>query len=430
MTVALVILAVLVLLIGRVPVAWALLLPSLAYFLLNPLTNTNVVMQKMVSSLDTFTLVAVPMFVLMGNVANASGVSERLFDFAEALVGRVRYALGYVNVLVSFVFSWMSGTATADISAMGKIEVPQMLKRGYPRDFTLGVTAGSSVIGAIMPPSIPAVVYAVTAGVSLGGMLIAGVIPALLITGSLALAVFAFSWRHRRDEVAAPAARRGRERMLIMLRAAPALVTPIIIVGGILGGVFTPSEAGAVAVGYLIILGVVYRKLTLSVLGRVMGASVVTAGSVLLIVAASTVFGQVLALERVPQALGGFIGEFTEDPTVFLLLTVVLLLLVGMFLEPTAGTLVMVPVLSPVAGQFGVDPLHFGMIVIFTLVIGLITPPVGLVSYILASATRQPVAAVFRGSFLFLPWLLAVLLLLVFIPDLVTFLPSLMADTP
>ncbi|MGB3485407.1 MAG: TRAP transporter large permease [Mycobacterium sp.] len=427
MTAGLVVLGVVALLMVRVPVAFALLGPSLVYFLFTPLTNTNVVVQKLVSSLDTFTLVAVPMFLLLGGIANVSGVSERLFAFAEVIMGRVRFALGYVNILVSFVFSWMSGTATADVAATGRIQVPQMLRRGYSRDFTLGTTATTSIIGAIMPPSLPAVVYAVTAGVSLGGMLIAGVLPAILITVMLTIGVFVYSLRHKDAELAEQPQRSRREKAGVLLRALPALMTPPIIIGGILFGFFTPSEAAAIAVGYLAVLGFVYRTLTVRLLMRVLGSAAAVSGSVLLIIAASAVFGQVLTLERVPQLLGSWMTSLSENPLVFLLLVAALLLLVGLFLEPTAGTLIMVPVLAPVASQYGVDPLHFGVIVILTLVIGLVTPPVGLVSYVLSSATGQPVGAVFRGAVLFLPWLIAALLLIVFFPPIVTFLPGLLA---
>jgi tripartite ATP-independent transporter DctM subunit len=427
-TIAFLIAGVILLLLLRVPVAFALLTPSVVYFLLSPASNTNIVLQKLVSSLDTFTLIAVPMFILMGNVANASGMSEKLFDFAEVIIGRVRYALGYVNIVVSFVFSWMSGTATADIAATGKIEVPHMLKRGYPPAFALGITGGSSILGAIMPPSIPAVVYAVTAGVSLGGMLIAGVLPALLITGLLFLAVFIYSLRHKNDGIAPQPKRTWGQKGRILLAALPPLLTPVIILGGILSGLFTPSEAAAISVVYFVVLGFVYKKLSFRNLGRVLGSSALTTGAVLIIVAASAVFGQVLAIERAPQAVATAFLSLTDHPLLFLLLAVVLLLIVGMFLEPTAGTLIMVPVLAPVAVQYGVDPLHFGTVVIFTLVIGLITPPVGLVAYILSSATRMPLATTFRGCMIFLPWLVLALLIVVLFPDLVTFLPSLMAN--
>lgn len=427
MTVAFIVVAVIGLLLLRVPVAFALLGPSLAYFVMTPMTNTNVVVQKLVSSLDTFTLVAVPMFLLLGGIANVSGVSERLFSFAEVLMGRIRYALGYVNIVVSFVFSWMSGTATADVAATGRIEVPHMLRRGYPRNFALGITSTTSVLGAIMPPSLPAVVYAVTAGVSLGGMLIAGIIPAIVITAMLTLGIFVYSLRYKGEGIAEQPRRTPKEKLAILVRALPALMTPPIIVGGILFGFFTPSEAAAIAVAYLAILGFVYRTLTVKLLLKVLGSTAAASGSVLLIIAASAVFGQVLTLERVPQMLGEAMSSLTENRIVFLLLVVALLLVVGLFLEPTAGTLIMVPVLAPVAMQYGVDPLHFGVIVILTLVIGLVTPPVGLVCYVLSTATGQPVSYVFRGAVVFLPWLLASLLLIVFIPQLVTFLPSLMA---
>ncbi len=426
MTVAILIIAVLALLMIRVPIAYALIIPSLAYVFFSSGTNTNIVLQKMVSSLDTFTLVAVPMFVLMGSLANASGITERLFGFAEVVVGRIKYALGYVNVIVSLVFSWMSGSATADTAALGKIEVPAMLRRGYTPKFSLGITGSSSVIGAIMPPSIPAVIYAVTAGVSLGGMLLAGVIPALVITACLFLAVWVFSRLDKTNTVKPPVSRTRSEKCRVVKQAVLPLLTPVILIGGILSGWFTPSEAAAIAVTYMILLGFIYGKLSFKRLSRAFGQSVRTTGSVLILVAASTVFGHVLALERTPQMVGGALSGITENPIVFLLLVAVILLIVGMVLEPTAATLIMVPVLAPVAMQFGIDPLHFGVIVILTLVIGLLTPPVGLVLYILSAATDQPLMPTMKGMLTFLPWMLLALLVIIFLPDLSTFLPSLM----
>lgn len=413
---------VMVLLLLRVPVAFALLLPSVVYVVQAEGITLAVVMQRLLSGLNSFPLLAVPLFIMTGFLANAAGIADRLFAFLLGLFGRVRGSLGYVNVTSSVVFSWMSGAAIADAAGLGSVLVPAMRKRGYEDGFALGLTGASAMIGPIMPPSIPAIIYAVTAGVSVGALFFAGVVPALVLAGVLCVHVFVHARGSGFKDMAEPHLERAA-LLRATVRALPVLCTPVIILGGILGGIFTPTEAAAAAVVYVLLLSVAYRSLSWTALYRVSLRTVSTTGSILLIVSAATLFGWIIAREQGPQVVADAILRVTENPVVFLLLVNVGLLVIGMLLEPVAALLITVPVLMPVAAQFGVDPLHLGIVMVLNLVIGLLTPPVGLVLYVLSSVTGTPFHIVMRGA---LPFLLPLLVTL----GLVTFWPGLSLALP
>ena len=421
MTLLLMVVALLLLLALRVPVSFALLIPSLLYVLSDPGVTIGTAFQQTVSGVDSFAILAVPMFILLGNLANVSGVTDKLYDFAVAAIGHLRGSLGYVNVATSFGFSWMSGAAIADAAAMGRVQVPAMVQRGYKPEFALGVTGASSLIAPMIPPSIPAIIYAVTAGVSVGALFMAGVLPALVLVTALCITVWVLT--RRQEELRLPRSTWGT-RGRTLLGALPAAGSAVVILGGILSGVFTPTEASGIGVIYILVLALVYRALTWRKMYRTLLTSVETSGSVLLIVAAAALFGWVLARERAPQVAADLILQLTNQPIVFLILVNVLLLVVGAVLEPTAAILILVPVLAPVAETFGIDLIHLGIMVIFNLLIGLITPPVGLVLFVLSSVTRIPVPVVVKGILpFFLPMLLT-LLAITFLPVLTLGLPT------
>ncbi|TLQ01067.1 TRAP transporter large permease [Nesterenkonia salmonea] len=424
MTLLLMVMALLVLLLLRVPAAIALLVPSLVYILIDATVGLGTAAQQTMSGVNTFPLLAVPLFILMGNIANVSGISDRLFDAATAIFGRLRGSLGYVNVATSFGFAWMSGAAISDAAAMGRVQVPAMVKRGYPEGFTLGLTASSSLIAPILPPSIPAIIYAVTAGISVGALFVAGIIPALLLM--FALCVVVFLKLRKRDDLRLERVS-GRERWMPVLTALPSFGTAVIVLGGILGGFFTPTEAAGVAVLYMLLLALCYRSIKWHQLKRALTNSVETGGSVLLIVCAAALFGWVLSREQAPQVVADLIFEITTNPIAFLILLNIALLIVGAVLEPTAAILILVPVLSPVATMFGLEPLHVAVIVIFNLMLGLLTPPVGLVLYVLSSVTNYSVTKVIRGVAPFYGILLLVLVLITFFPFFSTWLPSIIS---
>ncbi|WP_306368692.1 TRAP transporter large permease [Nocardiopsis sp. CC223A] len=417
-----VILGILVLMLLRVPVGFAILGPCLVYMSLTD-QSTGLSLRTAAQEVNSFPLLAVPLFILLGVVADHTGIADRIFAFAQVLLGRVRASLGYVNIGVSLGFSWISGAAMADVAGTGKMMVPAMTGRGYPRRFTLGLTAASSLISPVMPPSIPAIVYASVAAVSTAALFAAAVVPALLIAAGLAL--YVFLWSRRQPQLAGRRAEPGEFRRA-GLRVIGPLGAPVILLGGILSGLFTPTEAAAVGVAYVVVLGVLYRRLTLRSLWNITVETATTAASIALILAASGLLGWVLARERVPQDIASFLLGFTDSPVVFLITVNLALILIGALLEPMAALVITVPVLLPIAAQFGVDPVHFGVIVILNLMIGLLTPPIGGVLFVLGSATRTPMHEVFRGTAPFLVPIVTVLLLLTLAPDLVLFLPGLL----
>ena len=417
--------AMLVLLFIRVPVAISMLLPCLVYVAWSPDITLGVALQRCMAAINSFPLLAVPLFVMTGYLSNAGGLADRLFRFLLCLFGRIPGSLGYVNVVSSLLFSWMSGAAIADAAGLGSVLVPAMKKRGYDEGFALGLTGASSLIGPIMPPSIPAIVYAVAAGVSVGSLFFAGVLPALVLTSILCVFVFVDARRNPlRDEAAAPQI----PLKTAAAAAAPVLLTPVIILGGILGGVFTPTEAAAAAVMWVLFLSVCYRSLSFQGFHGVLVKTASTTGTIMLIVAAAGLFGWVIAREQGPQAVTEAMLRLTDNPYVFLLLINIALLVTGMLLEPVAGLLITVPVLLPAALEFGIDPLQLGIVMILNLVLGLLTPPVGLVLYVLSSVTGASVQQVIRGTVPFLIPLLITLLLITFVPAFSLWLPSLLAN--
>ncbi len=412
--------SVLGLLFIRVPVAFAMLLPCLGYVIWSPDITLGVAVQRTVAGVNSFPLLAVPLFIMTGYLANAAGLSDRLFRMLLYLFGKIPGSLAYVNVSSSVMFSWMSGAAIADAAGLGSVLVPAMRRSGYDKGFSLGLTGASSLIGPLMPPSIPSIIYAVTAGVSVGGLFMAGVVPALILAGFLCLQVFFHVRRHPHGEDETLVSSNGREAIL---GALPVLLTPVIILGGILGGVFTPTEAAAAAVMFMVFLGVCYRTLSGRKLYGVLLQTATTTGVIMLIVAAASLFGWIVAREQGPQMVADAMLRLSENPYVFLMLVNVFLLIVGMLLEPTAALLICVPVLMPVAMQLQIDPLHLGIVMVLNLVIGLITPPVGLVLYVLSTVTGEKVQTVMWGIVPFLIPLFATLLVITFFPSVSLALP-------
>ncbi|QVQ50822.1 TRAP transporter large permease [Spiractinospora alimapuensis] len=423
MSVLLVVVGVLALMLARVPVAFALAAPSMVYLVFSPGVTVGAALQRMTAGIDIFPLLAVPLFIFTGAAAMSAGITDRLFTAAEKTLDRIRGNLGYANVSSSLVFSWMSGAAIADVSALGRIQVSAMVKRGYSERFSVGLTGASALIGGIMPPSIPAIIFATTAGVSVGALFVAGIIPALLIFGVLCATVFI----QVRREPDVPTDRVSTAEKLRALRAAVLpMGAPVIILGGILGGIFTPTEAAGVAVIYVLLLAALYRRLTVNRLYRMMLSTAETTAAIMLIVGAASLFGWVLTREEVPQQVAASLITVTDNPLVFLILVNIVMLIVGMVLEPTAAILVMAPVLLPVASAFGIDPLHLGVFMILNFMIGLLTPPIGLVIFVLSSVTRIPVPRVARGMIMVLLPLMVSLVLVTFVPALSMWLPGLL----
>ena len=415
----------LVLLAFRVPIAIALFVPSLLYIAFDPTANWAVAAQQTVSGVNSFPLLAVPLFILLGNIANVSGVSDRLFNAATALIGHVRGSLGYVNVVTSFGFSWMSGAAISDAAALGRVQVPAMIKRGYSDKFATGLTAASSLIAPVLPPSLPAIIYGVAGGVSVGALFMAGIVPAILVVIMLCGMVWVMT-RKREDLRLKPV--HGAERWVPVLRAIPAMGAAVIVLGGILSGIFTPTEAAGVGVLYMLGLAALYRTLTWTNIKSMLVSTAETGGVILLIVAASALFGWVLGRERAPQLIADAMLSFTTNPIVFLLILNVMLLVIGTFMDVTPSILILVPILAPMAESYGLSPVHLGTVIIFNLLIGLLTPPVGMVLFVLSSVTGVSLERVTKGALPFFIPLLIVLMLITFFPFFTEWLPGLLGS--
>lgn len=423
MLIALLFAALFAMLILGFPVAVALAASSALYILLDGRVPDVIVLHRMINGVDSFPLLAVPFFILAGNLMNTAGITNRIFDFAIALVGWMRGGLGHVNVAASVIFSGMSGTAVADAGGLGTIEIKALRDRGYPDDFSLGLTAASSTIGPIIPPSLPLVIYGVMANASIGQLFIAGFMPGLMMAA--ALMIYVFWYAHTRG-IAPDAAFRLGALARSFVRAFPALMTPALIIGGILFGVFTPTEAAVAACAWALFLGFgLYRSLNWKRFMRVSLDTVETTAAVLFIVAAASIFAWVLTQARITEYLTVGLLAISDDPVVILILINLVLLAVGCFMETIAAITILVPVLLPVVTKLGIDPVHFGIIMVLNLMIGLLTPPVGMVIYVLARVAKAPLGAAIRAVAPFLIPLLAVLLLITFLPGLTLWLPTL-----
>ncbi|QDY71517.1 TRAP transporter large permease [Qingshengfaniella alkalisoli] len=420
MSLALLFLILFLLLVAGAPVAVALGLSSLIFIMLEGMPSV-VVLHNMVNGINSFPLIAVPFFIMAGHLMNTAGITTKIFNFARAAVGWMYGGLGHVNVGASVIFAGMSGAAVADAGGLGNIEIKAMREAGYDSDFSVGITAASSTIGPIIPPSLPLVVYGVIADTSIGQLFAAGLIPGLLMAMSLMVmvAVYAKMRNYPRDE---------RFQFKPFLQAFGAailpLFTPIIIVGGILTGWFTPTEAAIAAVAYSMFLGlVVYRTLDWKRILRVSMDTVETTASIMMIVAASAIFAWILTANQVAQMFASELLGLTENKVAILLIIMLIVLIVGCFMETIAAITILTPVLLPVAVQIGIDPVHFGIILILNLMIGLLTPPVGMVLYVLSKVSGVPFERCVLATAPFLVPLVAVLLLLTFIPALSMWVP-------
>jgi tripartite ATP-independent transporter DctM subunit len=412
-----------VLLLLRVPVAFAMIAPSLLYFYSHGL-SAGYAISSVVNGINSFPLLAVPLFIFVGTIANHLGIATRLYDFARALLPRLPGNLAYVNLGTAIGFSWISGSALADAASTSKVQIPQMLKAGYPYGFSAGLTASGSLMSTVMPPSIPAVLFAATASISTGALFAGSILPAGLM--AIGLAIYIFVWVRLHPKVAVTRPFEGAKLRAAVVRVLGPALLPVIILGGIFSGWFTPTESAGIAAVFMLLLGVMYRTLTWRVFWRSAKETVIISGGILLILGASNLMGQVLAREQVSRALGELLTGLTDNPIVFLLLLNVLLILLGVFLEAPPVILVLVPILMPIVGQFGIDPVHLGVIMILNLMIGSLTPPVGAVLFVVGSITRRPMGELFRGILPFLIPLGVVLLLLTVFPPIVTIVPTLL----
>jgi len=415
----LVILAFVVLALLRVPVFIALALPSTLYVIVSgrPLLFTA---NRMVRILDSFTLLAIPLFIYVGSLMNHGEVTDKIFEFADAVVGHLSGGLAQVNIVTSLIFSGISGSALADIGGVGRVLIRTMSSAGYEDDFSAALTSASATIGPIFPPSIPLIIYGIIAEVSVLQLLIAGAGPAI-VTVVLLMAWTAYIARAR--DLPQNDARASLPRMARGLAiAVPALFTPVILIAGMLGGYFTPTEAAAVTVVYILLINtVIYRITDVQYLWTAAVETARTTGSIVLIVSAAAVFSWVLSVESIDALFAEFVFSISQDPIVVLLLVNALLLFMGLFLDPIAALVMMTPIVFPVLFEVGVDPVQIGVIVVFNLMLGLLTPPLGLSVYLSADIADVSVGSVFREVRVYYLVLLLALLVVTFVPSVSLF---------
>lgn len=405
-----------------VPIGVAMIFVSMGYFYWSGI-GLAFATQRMVDGLNSFPLLAVPLFILAAAILNSAGITHHLFGFARALVGHIRGGLGHVNILASLFFSGMSGSALADAGGLGKIEIEAMRKAGYDDDFSGSVTAASSIIGPLVPPSITMVLYGVIANTSIGKLFLGGVVPGILCAISLMVMVYILAWR--RNYPRDPRASLSQIGSLF-IRSLPALLTPAVIIGGIFSGHFSPTEAAAITVLYAILIDLVfYRELTFPKLWDAIYETTVTSASIATIIAGVSLLGFVLAREQAPQQIAQLFLAFASDPVTFIIVVNVMIFILGAFIESLVILLVVVPILVPIAIGFGLDPVHFGIIIVLNLMISILTPPMGMALFVVAQAGGIPYH---RLAIAILPWLIppiVVLILVCVFPILATGLPNL-----
>ena len=409
-------------LIMGMPVAFCMMC-SAVFYCMTYGESINMVLTRTIAAPSSFTLMALAFFILAGNIMNNGGVTDQIFGFCKKAVGWIPGGLGHANVLASVIFAGMSGAAVADAGGLGAIEVKAMRDDGYDDEFSVAVTGASSIIGPIIPPSIPVVVYAVAAGVSVGKLLIGGIFPGLVLAFCMMVYIYFVSKkrhypRHKFEGLPAL----GRS----FVKSIPALLTPCIILGGILTGICTPTEASAVAVAYALVLSLVSRNLSLKDLPKILDDTILTTMSVLFIVGCANGFGYIITIAQLPQQMIDLFSTFISDRYTALLLINLFLLVVGMLMESLSALTLLTPILVPIAMSYGIDPVHFGIVMILNLMIGMLTPPVGMVLFVLSRMTPVPFEKICKAMIPFIVMCLVALVIIALFPPVVTFLPNLL----
>ncbi|HPM66012.1 MAG TPA: TRAP transporter large permease [Piscinibacter sp.] len=456
----------LLLMASGLPVAIAMAGSSLIYILVSGNQPALTVVHRMIGGIDSFPLLAVPFFILAGNLMNNAGITNRIYNFALALVGWLKGGLGHVNVVGSVIFAGMSGTAIADAAGLGTIEIKAMKDHGYATEFAVGVTAASATLGPIIPPSLPFVIYAMMANVSVGALFLAGILPGVMMALLMMITVAYFAHKNGwGGDIKFSGSRFGKALIelavvvgwplavwglvqagmqpqftvavaLVVLFAADRyfgfqavlpIMTPVLLIGGMTTGLFTPTEGAIAACVWSMVLGLAwYRTMSWKMFVKVCLDTVETTATVMFIVAAASIFGWMLTATGVTAQIAAWVLAVTKEPWLFLLMANLLMLFVGCFLEPTAAITILVPILLPIARQLGVDPVHFGLIMVLNLMIGLLHPPMGMVLFVLARVAKLSVE---RTTMAILPWLvplLGSLIVLTYVPSISMWLPRMM----
>lgn len=418
--------ALLILLFANVPVFAAIVGACIAYFVSNPEAGFTAAMaaQRMISGMQSVPMLAIPFFVATGALMNYCGITKRMLNFCKVLTQHMFGGLGQVNIVLSTLMGGMSGSSLADAAMEAKLLVPDMRRAGYPNGFASAITAASSMITPLIPPGIAAIIYGSITGTSIGRLFVAGIVPAVILCAAMMFVVSKYSKNHNipRMSEERPTA---RELWTSFKPAILPLCLPIIIIGGIRLGIFTPTEAGSVAILYAIVLGIVYKEIRLDNVFACVKETVATTGSIMLIVGAATCFSWILTWENIPQTMTAALISLCHNKYLFLLLVNLFLLVVGMFVEATAAQIVLAPMLAPVAMAFGIDPVQFGMMFIFNMAIGSLTPPMGNLMFVTCGVTKCKTEDFIKDCRVFYVLLFAMLMLMSYIPAISTWLPNL-----
>jgi tripartite ATP-independent transporter DctM subunit len=376
---------------------------------------------RLTFSVQSFTMLAIPLFMLAGKIMNEAGVTDRIFSFAQKLVGRIPGGLGHVNVIVSLIFAGMSGSVLADVGGVGSMELKAMKDHGYDDDFSIGITLASSIIGPVFPPSVPMVLFGIVAEISITALFLGGLLPGIVI--ALFLMIYVFVVGYRKGYVSET--RYGFGELVVAFgKAFPALLTPVIIVGGMTLGIFSPTEAATVTVLYAVLLGRIYGSLSLSKLGMVLNEVVISASKLLFVIAASLLFGWTLTVGGLTGQVAFALSNAVQSPWAFLLLINVSLLVLGSIIQNAILLMILGPMLVPIAVElYGIDPVHFGVIVVLNIMIGQYTPPMAMSIYLMRDLTGLSVIRITKAVFPFLVPLVVALLVVTYVPDVVLFLP-------
>ncbi len=403
----------------NVPIAVALGLASMIVLMIQDNVPLMVVVQKMFTSTDSFTLMAVPFFILAGKLMEVGGMSKRLVDFAMTIVGRMHGGLAMVSVVTCMFFAAISGSGAATTAAVGAIMIPAMVQKGYDKSFSTAIQAAGGTIGVMIPPSVPMILFGVIAGASISDLFIAGILPGIFVGLSLILVAYFISRKrgYGKEEKSS-----GKEIFTSFNRAILAILMPVIILGGIYGGVFTPTEASVVAVVYGLIVGLfIYKEIKWKDLPEVFIQSAVTSAVIMFIISCASIFGFILTREQIPLSITNALLAISDNPIIVLIIINLILLIVGTFLETSAAIIIMAPILLPVTTAVGIDPVHFGIIMVVNLAIGFITPPVGINLFVASNIANLRLEKIVRAIIPFLIILIIDIIIISFVPELSLF---------
>jgi tripartite ATP-independent transporter DctM subunit len=405
-----------------IPIAFSLGISGTASLMAWGKVPLYLIPQRMFTGVDSFILMAIPFFMLSGELMGSTGILRQLLKFADALVGHIRGGLAHVNIVGSMIFAGISGSAVADASALGAICIPAMTKE-YDKDFAASITAGAATIGPIIPPSIPMIVYATsTSGVSIAGLFLCGVIPGIMM--GLGMMAIAYHLARKRQYPVRRTRITVREFFSRCWHALPGIMMPVIVLGGILGGLFTATEAGAISAVYAVCVGLlVTKELKLRDIPPALLRAGITTSIVFILIATANAVSWLLSAQQVPMLISGYLKSISPSPLMFLIVVNLFLLVVGCLMETTAAIIMLVPILAPIAATYGINPLHFGFVVVLNLVVGLLTPPVGAVLFVVCGQANMSIERLFRHVFPHLVWQTIVLALVTYFPELALWVP-------